>query len=139
MIYKEINGDLFSADEKFYFAHCISSDYALGAGIAVLFNKKYDMKKKLKNIGSGTYPDCIKIDNVYNLVTKKFCWNKPTLGTLTESLKKMKEDIVKNNIKYLAMPKIGCGLDRLSWGNVSSIIKEIFEDVDIEINVYYLV
>lgn len=138
MIYKEINGDLFSADEKFYFAHCISSDYALGAGIAVLFNKKYDMKKKLKNIGSGTYPDCIKIDNVYNLVTKKFCWNKPTLSTLTESLKKMKEDIVKNNIKYLAMPKIGCGLDRLSWGNVSAIIKEIFEDVDIEINVYYL-
>lgn len=138
MIYKEINGDLFSADEKFYFAHCISSDYALGAGIAVLFNKKYDMKKKLKNIGSGTYPDCIKIDNVYNLVTKKFCWNKPTLGTLTESLKKMKEDIIENNIKYLAMPKIGCGLDRLSWGNVSAIIKEIFEDVDIEINVYYL-
>ena len=96
------------------------------------------MKMKLKNIGSGTYPDCIKIDNVYNLVTKKFCWNKPTLGTLTESLKKMKEDIVKNNVKYLAMPKIGCGLDRLSWGNVSAIIKEIFEDVDIEINVYYL-
>ena len=28
------------------------------------------------------------------------------------------------NIKYLAMPKIGCGLDRLQWGKVKEIIED---------------
>lgn len=36
------------------------------------------------------------------------------------------------------MPKIGCGIDRLNWKKVSEIIKEIFEDVDIEIIIYTL-
>ena len=31
------------------------------------------------------------------------------------------------------MPIIGCGLDKLQWDKVSKIIKEIFEDTDIEI------
>lgn len=34
MIYTEKNGDLFSASRENYLAHCISGDYALGAGIA---------------------------------------------------------------------------------------------------------
>jgi hypothetical protein len=33
----------------------------------------------------------------------------------------------------LAMPKIGCGLDRLQWGRVSEMLKEIFSDYDIDI------
>lgn len=36
------------------------------------------------------------------------------------------------------MPKIGCGLDRLQWGKVREIIKEIFGDLDIEVRVCYL-
>lgn len=49
MIYTEKNGDLFSASREYYLAHCISGDYALGAGIAKIFNKVYDMKNKLLN------------------------------------------------------------------------------------------
>lgn len=51
----------------------------------------------------------------------------------------MKNFIVTNNkyakeqIQYLAMPKIGCGLDRLQWGKVREIIKDVFNDVNIEI------
>jgi hypothetical protein len=41
-------------------------------------------------------------------------------------------------IKYLAMPKIGCGLDKLDWNRVSDMIREIFSDLDIEIMVCYL-
>jgi hypothetical protein len=36
------------------------------------------------------------------------------------------------------MPKIGCGLDKLDWSKVRSIIEDIFEDVDCEIVVMYL-
>lgn len=42
------------------------------------------------------------------------------------------------DVKYLAMPKIGCGLDRLQWSKVREIIKEEFKDLDIEIEVRYL-
>jgi len=38
----------------------------------------------------------------------------------------------------IAMPKIGCGLDKLDWSKVRSIIEDIFEDVDCEIVVMYL-
>ena len=41
-------------------------------------------------------------------------------------------------IKYLGLPKIGCGLDRLQWGKVREIIKEEFKDLDIEIEIRYL-
>lgn len=36
------------------------------------------------------------------------------------------------------MPRIGCGLDKLEWNKVKEMIKEIFEDTDIVIEVYYL-
>ena len=36
-------------------------------------------------------------------------------------------------INKIAMPKIGCGLDRLNWDNVYEIIKDVFKDTDVEI------
>ena len=40
------------------------------------------------------------------------------------------------SVKKVAMPVIGCGLDRLKWDKVSEIIKETFGDTDIEIIIY---
>ena len=147
MIYKEEVRDLFSVSEDYYLAHCISADFALGKGIAVEFNKRFDMKNKLidrfdgdvthawdGNINEG-YPSgaCFKVDRVLNLVTKRNYWNKPTYRTLTESLVCMLDICKEYNIKKVAMPLIGCGLDRLQWDRVYDIITTIFKDVDIEI------
>jgi hypothetical protein len=33
----------------------------------------------------------------------------------------------------LAMPRIGCGLDRLQWENVKFMIEFVFAKVDVEI------
>lgn len=140
MIYREEKGDLFNVNHKYYLVHCISGDFKLGAGIAVKFDIKYDMKYKLKKL----YPSgvdgttCILIDNVLNLITKEKYWHKPTYTTLRKSLEIMKEIIIKNNIKYIAMPKIGCGLDKLEWNRVKDIIQEIFKEIDIEILICYL-
>lgn len=140
MVLKEIRGNLFSADKKFYFAHCISSDFALGKGIAVQFNTVYDMRNRLrKECGPiGQCPGCVRIDNVYNLITKPRYFNKPTYDSLEQSLLLMKEDILENDIHYLAIPKLGCGLDRLDWEIVKNILENVFKDIDIEIEVYYL-
>lgn len=45
----------------------------------------------------------------------------------------MREICQDNDIKKVAMPVIGCGLDRLSWYKVSEIIKKTFSEMDIEI------
>ena len=50
----------------------------------------------------------------------------------------MRDYCIKYNIRYLAMPKIGCGLDKLQWSKVREIIKDEFKDVDIQIEIRYL-
>lgn len=137
MNYKEIEGNLFDAPQGFCLAHCIAGDFGMGAGIATQFNEKFNMRSRLKDIyESVTAPDCIKIDNVYNLITKNLSYKRPTYDNFTESLRIMKEEIVKDGVKFLAMPQIGCGLDGLNWSIVRAIIKDIFEDTDVNIVIY---
>lgn len=142
MKYKLIQDDVFNHKDCYY-AHCISRDYALGAGIAVEFDKRYDMRNRLLKLAEEK-PEtldekCIEVENVFNLITKEKYWEKPSYNSLEESLLEMKEKLSKNkNIKKLVMPKIGCGLDRLSWDKVEPMVQEIFKDLDIEIVVCYL-
>ena len=139
MILREEQRDLFSVPHGYYFAHCISGDFALGAGIAVKFNELYNMRKKLKNAVDYIPDNCaILIDNVFNLVTKRKCYHKPTYASLRESLEDMIETIETLEIEKIAMPMIGCGLDKLDWDVVKEIIEDVFEDIDIEILVCYL-
>lgn len=139
MKYNEQKGNLFELDnDKYFYAHCISADYELGAGIAVAFQKKFHLKSNLNKLGKGNYPELIIINHVLNLVTKKRYWNKPTYKTITKCIRDMRDFCKCVDVKYLAMPKIGCGLDRLQWSKVREIIKEEFKDLDIEIEVRYL-
>ena len=143
MIYKEEKRDLFSVPDDYYLAHCISADFALGKGIAVEFNKRFDMRNKLQNEFPNFIEEymhcykldgeCILIDKVLNLVTKERYYWKPTYKFMRQALEMMKRVCIANDIHKVAMPKIGCGLDRLKWDKVSEIIKDIFKDADIEI------
>ena len=142
MEYKLIQDDVFNHKDCYY-AHCISRDYALGAGIAVEFDKRYDMRNRLLKLAEEK-PEtldekCIEVENVFNLITKEKYWRKPSYKSLRESLLEMREKISKDkNVKKLVMPKIGCGLDRLSWDKVEPMVQEIFKNLDIEIVVCYL-
>ncbi len=133
------NRDLFTVPQGYYLAHCISADFALGAGIAKVFDEVYNMRFKLFRDYAGcddyTYEggDALLIDNVFNLVTKPKCYHKPRYEALREALETMKDIMAMNATTKLAMPKIGCGLDRLSWDEVYEIICEVFEDTDVEI------
>ena len=39
----EVEKDLFSIDPQYSLAHCISADFALGAGIAKQFDTRFNM------------------------------------------------------------------------------------------------
>lgn len=135
--------DLFNVNKGYTFAHCISSDCALGAGIAVEFQRRFDLRPKLLQYSEieRKHPTCLLVNGVFNLVTKEKYWQKPTYQSLTQSLYVMKSIIQNQNpnkFRFIAMPKIGCGLDKLKWDKVKLIIEKVFDDIDIEILVCYM-
>lgn len=134
MLYVEKKMNLFKCDGKYYLAHCISSDYSLGRGIAIEFRDRFNMGVKLNKYGQkGIWPNCILIEMCFNLITKEFYDDKPSYSSLRSSLEKMRDIIKEKDIKYLAMPRIGSKLDRLNWELVSLMIRETFKDMDLEI------
>ena len=140
MIIKTEVKDLFTVPQGYYLAHCISGDYALGAGIAKQFVENYNMRFKLhKNypIPDGekyaNVGQALLVDNVFNLVTKARVFHKPTYDTLYYTLLDMRVQCENLNVTKLAIPLLGCGLDRLEWSQVLDIIKDAFDSMDIEI------
>lgn len=138
MIFREIKQDLFTVPLDYALVHCISADFALGAGIAAKFQEKYQTRDELKSkrlnytFVSG---DCIRTGSedsriVFNLITKPHYWNKPTYTTLYEALCVLKTAVLMRGYSKLAMPRIGCGLDKLNWIEVSKMIKMIFSDIE---------
>jgi len=131
---KIIKKDLFKLKD-YPLAHCISADWGMGAGIAVTFQKKYKVKNHLYKYYPqllGKYPTTIGIISkdrfIFNLVTKNKYWNKPSLSDLEKCIIELKILMDKVKIKKIAMPKIGCGLDRLNWDDVKEILEKTFDD-----------
>lgn len=130
--------DLFTVPEDYFLCHCISADFALGAGIAKKFASMGVKKALIEAFGKGDWNGngytilscCTEWRGEWNLVTKERYFHKPTLDTLKQSLVDMRTHC--GDIK-IAMPKIGCGLDRLNWQEVEQIIREVFADSDVEI------
>lgn len=141
MIYNEEQRDLFTVGDEYYFAHCISADFALGAGIAVEFNRRFKCRDQLMNFyNSSVYDEpgyVLPTGRVFNLVTKQKYWQKPTYKTMRLALEDLKEALRIRKITKIAMPKIGCGLDRLEWETVKRMIQYIFADTDVEVLVCY--
>lgn len=130
--------DLFTVPKDYALCHCISADFALGAGIAKRFADMGVKKSLIEAFGYGDWYGvgyalltcCTMWHGEWNLVTKDKCYHKPTLQTLKQALEKMREHCGDCKI---AMPKIGCGLDRLKWKDVEKVIRDVFADTDIEI------
>ena len=167
---QEINKDIFKwieenrKDNVIALIHCISADWALGAGIAKAIDEKFDVKERLNKtfLLDGERPDwtghgfslttpILTLEEVgphlhiVNLITKEHYWDKPTYTTLYESLEHCKP-IVKNMIPFakrdglgmkVVMPRIGCGLDKLSWARVKEMIIQ-WAGLDLGTTVCYL-
>ena len=133
--------DLFTVPKDYALCHCISADFALGAGIAREFAERgvkdelihFYNRDNWDGYGFVLYTHATAWKAEYNLVTKALYYHKPTLKALIEALADMRGYLAIRDIKKIAMPKIGCGLDKLKWADVENIIQEVFADTDIEI------
>ena len=144
MTYTEQRGNVFDSPHYYTLAHCISKDKALGAGIALTIRKRYPtMINKLNSINleigkAYGYTDAFEKRNIINLVTKDKYFEKPTYENLEQSLLDMKQQLIAHKIRFLVMPTIGCGLDKLEWKIVSQMIQRIFNDTNIDIRICFL-
>ncbi|KAJ8928079.1 hypothetical protein NQ314_019393 [Rhamnusium bicolor] len=90
--------------------------------------------KQLGEVATLHLPD----KNIHYLVTKSKFYHKPSYQILWQSLWYLKEYCVNHHDQFLAMPKIGCGIDKLNWDFVFSMVKYIFKNSNIIINIYCL-
>ena len=137
--FSEIEGDLFTSKDSL--AHCVSADLKMGAGIAKQFRNRFgrveELKRQHKKVGEVAVLR-VQHRNIYYLITKEFYYKKPTLFTLRRPLEQMRDHAVEREIERIAMPAIGCGLDKLNWGDVKRTIHEVFKSTSIHITVYAL-
>ncbi|KAF0721281.1 ADP-ribose glycohydrolase OARD1-like [Aphis craccivora] len=62
---------------------------------------------------------------IYYLITKELSKHKPTYNSITAAITKLRDLIVVHGVRKLAIPRIGCGLDKLDWSRLTIIIKEL--------------
>ena len=134
--------DLFR-DKTANFGHCGSSDSAMSAGIATQFVRLYPELEKLRphyrNLKAGFLIAHFSSPNgnwIYNLVTKKRHYDKPTYNNLRKSLCRMKSHMLTYGIKEINLPQIGSGLDKLEWAPVFNINLCLFANTDIRVNIF---
>lgn len=131
--------DLFTVPHSYTLCHCISADFALGAGIAKKFTElgvREDLFRKYGNWewrgeGACLYTTATTWNGEFNLITKDKCYHKPTIISLGQALCAMRDHLIGGD--KIAMPKIGCGLDRLKWEDVEQMLHNVFDSQDVEI------
>ena len=132
-------GDLFEAPIQSAFAHCVSQDLRMGMGIAMEFRKRFGGIETIKRLGK-VVGECAAFDfegrKIFNMITK-FAFNqKPFYSDLESCLIAVRQACADAGIVELAMPKIGCGLDRLDWTFVVRLVHDTFVDSGIKVTVY---
>ncbi|WP_429971166.1 hypothetical protein ACQW5G_00585 [Fructilactobacillus sp. Tb1] len=117
-------GNLFTAPISIPIAHCIAIDCGLGAGIAKVFSAKFPtLQNYLKTTVKKqnlTYPCVVPYQAtdgrlIFNLIDKPISTKVPIRADLNIVLVKLYAKLKEKNIKIIAMPKIGAGLDKLNW------------------------
>ena len=138
MNYSEHKLDLFKEPATTSLAHCVSRCLKMGRGVAVEFRTRFKCVEQLKEqktpiggvaiLHTNTANGDEKTNRfIYYLVTKQWFYEKPTYKALQSSLEAMKAHAMKNNVKCIAMPHIGCGLDKLDWAQVKKMIQSVFD------------
>ena len=121
--------------------HCFSANTKMSKGFAETFCRKkngpQDFCRKNKAIVGSTfaYRDPKSNKFMYNLKTKSKLFEKTTLDNLRLSLENMRGYDLLNNITKISMTKIGCGLDKFQWTDVSKLIQHTFTFSGIQIQI----
>jgi O-acetyl-ADP-ribose deacetylase (regulator of RNase III) len=134
-----VTGDLFvnrySAEA---FAQGCNCQGSMGAGIALGFKQRYpemyeNYRRRCKakprqfNLGDALLWQENDKPAVFDLGTQEHFWHaRASYEAIETALQAMKLQAEKNNIRSIAMPRIGTGYGGLSWKKVRVIVERVF-------------
>lgn len=129
-------GNIFKIEGVTSYAHGCNCAGAMGKGIALQFRAKfpdmYRIYKQMCKSGRFNLGDVYDYDygggHVYNLGTQKSWGPCAKLRYIEESVRKMCELAIADNIDAIALPAIGAGLGGLNWDDVKRTITKVAED-----------
>mmetsp|Transcript_24111 Transcript_24111/g.28072 ORF Transcript_24111/g.28072 Transcript_24111/m.28072 type:complete len:190 (-) Transcript_24111:134-703(-) len=137
--FREVEGDLMSSADSL--CHCVSACLRMGKGIAVLFRDQFKRVDELQRQHVDVGGVAVLTDRnrfIYYLVTKPRFHDKPTYASLAASLTAMFSHMKQHGVTRVAMPQIGCGLDRLDWVIVRDMIRSLAQENQVIVTVYFL-
>lgn len=136
-----INGDILNSPAWMPIAHCVSLDGKMGAGLArtlqFKFNLRNDFLKADKCVGSVV---ALRRGDrfIVNMITKERYFHLPTATDFETSLQNVRKFMIFNNIRELAVPELGAGLDKLNLNLVISLIQKVFKYDPVIIYMHHL-
>ena len=141
MIELNKNGNIIETDAE-ALVNTVNTVGVMGKGVALQFKKAYpDNFKKYEKaakdnkvqIGKVFVTETGKFTNpkyIINFPTKKH-WRYPSkLEWIKEGLIDLQAFILKNNIKSIAIPPLGCGNGKLNWRDVKPLIEKALADIE---------
>ncbi|MCY7022677.1 macro domain-containing protein [Streptococcus sanguinis] len=144
MVIKYIQGDIFESKCQ-AIINTVNCEGKMGKGLAYQFKKKFPEMEQdyVKVCKKGElYPGKLHIyqENkflIINFPTKNKWREKSKIEYIINGLKKLKEEIVRRDIKSVAIPPLGAGNGGLNWNEVKSEInKELLDVKDVVFEVY---
>lgn len=142
------NEDIFNCNTEIV-VNPVNTEGISGKGLALMFKnrfpnnfEKYSQKCKDNEFHIGDIL-LVKIQNFFNprgIVNfpTKDKWRYPSrVDYIEKGLKSLSKLMINNNIKSVAIPKLGCGLGELDWDKeVKPLVEKYLKDFDVE--VYYI-
>lgn len=129
-----IDGNILDSDRTI--AHCVSEDFLMEESVSKMIKNRYGMQginvESLHCIGWKF----IGIKYIVYLIVKEKFWMKPTMLDMKRTIVNLRQWCQEHNIDKLAIPRIGCGLDRLYWNDIVPIIEYELESYGIDVDVY---
>ena len=119
----------------------VNCDGFMGAGLALEFAlrypnmlKDYESKCKNKLIKTGLM-DYYKENNItiINFPTKNSFKFPSNILWIKQGLQNFRDTYKENNIKSVAIPKLGCSNGGLSWQEVKILMEQYLKDLDIDV------
>ncbi len=134
-------GDVFAARAEarvgHVYAHCISRDCRMGAGIAILFAAKFG-RPTLPRREPGARFGFIQDETVLHLITKERAFHKPTKDDFEHALVDGYQRAQAAGVTHIHMPRIGSGLDRLPQAWCQAIVERYAAAFKIDTTIYDL-
>ncbi len=139
--YEERQVDMLSLPVYYHIAFAIPADLSFGSTTARQIDAFYGLRDKLKKAVEKYEDECedletgwlkagdtICIENIFVMFTTNKKYQRPTLDTIRRCVRDIAEECYENKIRYLAMPRVGCGHGHLDWDVVKEAILDEFDN-----------